>query len=216
MLQTPQTVHGSRRKYVPVFETIYSVDDHSEVDREIISEIANKPHSVPQTLPERNKVTAASSFNLRSNKCEEADIEQSESWTKLESQIGNLIALTRDLQAENDYLQSVRYDQLLPFLNAFVACMSFLEGNSIKQSFQQNLRRCSEEELLQNILSTVGHLEFRSIQHKKVIRMLERRNSRYRLQISVLEQCIRRYERRNKSLRDKLVMLRRSCVQNLT
>ncbi|XP_055542896.1 uncharacterized protein LOC129728473 [Wyeomyia smithii] len=118
----------------------------------------------------------------------------------LESQIDELLTFVNQLQRENNFLQTVRCDQLLPFLESFLACMSFL-NLSIDEL---NAVHLSRVELQQNILSTIGHLEFRSTQHKRIIRLLRARNNRYRTQIYQLARSIRWHKQVNKSLREKL------------
>ncbi|XP_058449296.1 uncharacterized protein LOC131429259 [Malaya genurostris] len=180
----------------PVLETVFSVSEAFGEDNENSSNLENEFSASNKKTNEETQTSLPP--DLKHAKLEETN--QLEYSKTLQSQIDYLITLTKELQVENDHLHSVRCDQLIPFLDAYVSCMSFMQDSVT----QQDSRRHCKEEMLRSVLSTIGHLEFRKVQHGKLIRSLQHRYSQIRYEVGQIQRCIRKYRKRNEFLRNKL------------
>lgn len=74
--------------------------------------------------------------------------------------------------------------------------------------FQKHRHHQKQEEEIQNMVSTIGHLDFKSAQNRNMIQALRVQNRRYRKQVELLDFYAQRYSQKNKFLKQELENLK--------
>ncbi|XP_021697110.1 uncharacterized protein LOC110675713 [Aedes aegypti] len=134
------------------------------------------------------------------------DLERcADSRKQLEQQLEELKQMIHKQTVTTHPSGDIQSDSLLPYLNMFLQCISSngMNGSPKNDRYHQKL-----EEEVQNLLSTIGHLDFKSAQYRNLIHTRKAQMVRYRKQVEQLQFHARKCREQNKFLKQKLKNLK--------
>ncbi|XP_055622677.1 uncharacterized protein LOC129766192 [Toxorhynchites rutilus septentrionalis] len=146
------------------------------------SEIRRNPTDESQSGANMENITQSKHVDAAADKC-------IEEFSNSEQQIESLLSLIDEINRENQMLREQQNIELQPLLDTLKSCES-LQMYSKQLKDPKHLAR---EELKQNMLYTLNHLEFQSIRNKKTISELRVYHKLYRGQINELHASIHQY-----------------------
>ncbi|XP_062551415.1 uncharacterized protein LOC134216567 [Armigeres subalbatus] len=169
--------------------------DVKHLDTKVISQKPDRPNVGTQSMENR-------SFFQTFSEAHQNDLKDcAESRKELEVQIDQLRMMSQKESAGIDEMQSF---SILPFLTVFLQCLS-LEGSG--GTSKRDLNRDQEVEEMDDVLSTIEHLDSTSAHNREKIRTLRARNEQYRTQVEIIEIYVQKYREQNKLLKRRLANL---------